>query len=145
LKTSARNQWKGRVQRIELGAVTAEVLVVLESGAEIIAAVTLEAMKRLALVYGSEVLVMVKASMVMLALDLDAYAFSARNKLRGHVSRICTGPVTSEIQIDLEMGGQVIVAITSESRTTLGLSEGLPACALFKSSAVILAVPTDAI
>ncbi|MDR1044983.1 MAG: TOBE domain-containing protein [Candidatus Adiutrix sp.] len=62
---------------------------------------------------------------------------SARNVFQGQVKRVTLGAVNAEVVLDL--GGQDIVAvITNESVKTLGLKEGLAACALIKASWVIL-------
>lgn len=139
MKSSARNQWVGKVVSVQLGAVTAEILVGLAGGAEIVSTMTVASARRLGLESGREVLVLVKASMVILALDFEGYAISARNQLSGEIAAIKNGLVTTEITISLSSGDTVTASITSESCQTLGLSVGQSAIAIFKAGAVMLA------
>lgn len=139
MKSSARNQWVGQVITIQFGAVTAEVLVALRGGAEIVATMTVDSARRLRLESGKEVLVLVKASMVILALDFEGYAISARNQLAGEITAIQWGQVTAEVTIRLSSGDQVTASITRESCQTLGLQLGQSAIALFKAGSVMLA------
>lgn len=139
MKSSARNHWIGQVISVQLGAVTAEILVGLAGGAELVATLTVDSAKRLGLENGKEVLVLVKASMVILALDFEGYAISARNQLAGNIIAIKTGLVTTEVTIGLAGGDAVTASITSESCQTLGLKAGQPAIALFKAGSVMLA------
>lgn len=139
MRSTARNQWPGRVVSVFLGAVTAEIVISLHRGTEIVAAVTVDSAKRMGLESGQEVLVLVKAHMVILALDFDDYVISARNQLSGRISDIKLGPVTADVTLDLPGGDAVTAAITSESCKTLGLAVGQDAIALFKSGSVVLA------
>lgn len=139
MKTSARNQWSGKVVSVHLGAVTAEVLVALTGGTEIVANVSVDSARRMGLEHGREVVVLVKAPMVLLALDLEGFVVSARNQLIGEISEIKTGPVTADVKLKLEGGDTVTASITSESCQTLGLVTGKAAIALFKAGSVILA------
>jgi molybdopterin-binding protein len=64
---------------------------------------------------------------------------SARNRLRGRVTRITSGDVISTVELDV--GGQRVVAtITSEAVRQLGLSEGQEATAIVKATDVMIAV-----
>lgn len=64
---------------------------------------------------------------------------SARNALRGTVSRVVPGAVNAEIVLDVADGLEIVATITKASAATLGLEKGTPAVALIKSSFVILA------
>jgi molybdopterin-binding protein len=66
---SARNQLKGTVRSVTLGAVMAEVVVDV-GGQEIVAAITKGSAEGLGLTEGSEVTVVIKATEVMIATDL---------------------------------------------------------------------------
>lgn len=65
---------------------------------------------------------------------------SARNQLQGIVKRVDQGAVNSEVVIALKGGETISATITKESVQDLGLKEGSEAVAIFKASAVILAV-----
>lgn len=64
---------------------------------------------------------------------------SARNVLRGTVTEIVTGAVTSHVRIDL--GGSVVTAsITNDAVKELGLTIGAAASAVIKASDVMVGV-----
>jgi molybdopterin-binding protein len=67
MKISARNKLRGRVEQITRGAATANVNVSVSGMA--IAAITVDAVDELGLKPGSDVIVIVKASDVMLAVE----------------------------------------------------------------------------
>lgn len=64
---------------------------------------------------------------------------SARNALRGTVTRIVDGAVNAEVTLAVADGVEMVATITRASVETLGLAEGTPAIALVKSSFVLLA------
>lgn len=64
---------------------------------------------------------------------------SARNALRGVVSRIEIGAVNSEVALEIAPGVEIVSIVTRQSVDDLGLAPGKPAIALIKSSFVVLA------
>lgn len=139
LKTSARNQFFGRVRRVRRGAVNAEVELALPGGGPpIVASVTNDAVDELALRPGAEAVALVKASWVMLAAGEKEPRVSARNRLRGVVERTLHGPVSSEVVLRLPGGRLLWAVVTRESADALELEPGATAWALFKASSVIL-------
>lgn len=69
MKISARNQIKGKVEKVNMGAVNAEVVIRTNSGEELISIVTRESVESLGLKEGKEVYAVIKASNVMVAID----------------------------------------------------------------------------
>ncbi len=69
MKLSARNLLKGKVTKINLGAVNAEIELELGDGQKIVSIITINSAKRLGLEEGKEAYAMIKASSVMLATD----------------------------------------------------------------------------
>lgn len=67
MNISARNQLVGKVAKIISGAVNAEVSVDLPGGGEIVAVITKTSAKSLKLKKGSPVIVVIKASDILLA------------------------------------------------------------------------------
>lgn len=139
VRTSARNQFVGTVCGLREGPVDFEVLVRLDDHLELAAVVTRTSAENLGLAIGSEVVVLVKSSSLLLLTDATL-RISARNKLWGTVSRIVTGPVNAEVTLDLGHGRSATAVVTRDSVDSLGLAEGVRACAAFKVSSVILAV-----
>lgn len=69
MKISARNQLKGTVKQLHVGAVNTEVIIELASGIEISSIITKESAENLKLKVGSPVYAVVKASNVMVGID----------------------------------------------------------------------------
>lgn len=65
---------------------------------------------------------------------------SARNVLKGTVSKIVEGAVNNEVTIRLSGGTEVVSVITKSSCEGLGLKLGAEAYAVIKASNVMLAV-----
>jgi molybdate transport system regulatory protein len=139
MKTSARNQFMGSVKSIKLGAINAEVVMDIGGGDMLAAVITNESVEHLGLKVGSEAYAMVKAPWVIVTTS-DGFKTSARNELHGTVVRCQEGAVNGEVIIELAGGKTVAAIITNDSIKSLGLKEGVKACALIKASHVILAV-----
>ena len=67
---------------------------------------------------------------------------SARNKLEGTISAVNSGPVSTEVVLDLAGGDKLVAVVTSESAKRLGLAAGKRAVGLVKAPSVT--VLTDA-
>jgi molybdopterin-binding protein len=64
---------------------------------------------------------------------------SARNQLKGKVTDVRKGAITTQVRIDI--GGQIVTAsITNESADVLKLEKGKTAYAIIKASSVTVAV-----
>jgi molybdate transport system regulatory protein len=140
MKASARNQFTGTVSDVQIGAVNAEVHVKLKGGETIVAAITKESVDTLAIKTGVEVLALVKAPQIIVVTDFGGYKLSARNQLKGKITKVKPGVVNAEVDIELSGGEQVATTVTHDSVETLGLREGQVVTAVFKAGAVILAV-----
>ncbi|WP_417916750.1 TOBE domain-containing protein [Candidatus Electronema sp. JC] len=140
MQLSARNVWLGQVTKIEKGAVNSVVQIRLKGGDQIASMITDASVKRLELAPGKEVMAIVKASSVMLGVDIAPESISARNLLAGTVSCIIAGAVNDEITIELPGGSTVTAIITSASVKRLGLEVGKKISAIVKASDVLLAV-----
>lgn len=140
MKTSARNQFAGTVSHLREGAVNDEVTLAIIGGQHIVATVTRESRDELGLVVGAKAFALVKASSVMLFTGVGELKLSARNQFAGTVQRLVPGAVNSEVVLALPGGGHVAAVVTHESVQSLGLAPGQTATAVFKASAVIVAV-----
>ncbi|UQZ87772.1 transporter [Deltaproteobacteria bacterium Smac51] len=139
IKTSARNVIFGKVKKITLGAVNAEVI--LDAGGhDIVAIITNESVKSLGLTEGREAYALVKASWVIITESNGNLKVSARNHLEGTVEAVNTGAVNTEVVLDLPGGTRLVAVITNESAKNLELKPGVKAGALIKASHVIIAV-----
>jgi molybdate transport system regulatory protein len=139
MKTSARNQFHGVITALIQGPLNIEVRLRLDDQNESVAVVTNESAENLELRIGMEIFALVKAPSVLLFTDTDI-KISTRNKFWGTVFHLQTGPVNAEVTVALPSGKTVIAVISRESFEELGLTLGMPVCAAFNSSSVILAV-----
>jgi molybdopterin-binding protein len=64
---------------------------------------------------------------------------SARNVLKGTVSDVKSGPVNSQVLVDIGGGNTVTSMITTDAVKDLGLEKGKPVHVIIKASEVILA------
>jgi molybdate transport system regulatory protein len=143
MKTSARNQFFGTVSRVQRGAVNDEIELDIPGGHRIAAIVTHESTEQLGLRVGAHAIALIKASSIILvtAGGESGMRFSARNQLRGHITRLTPGAVNTEVVLALAGGGHVAAIITNDSAAALELAEGKEAGAIFKASSVIVGVP----
>jgi molybdopterin-binding protein len=65
---------------------------------------------------------------------------SARNILKGTITRITQGAVNSEIVIELPGGMEIVSIITKSSVKSLGLKRGKEVYAVIKASNVMIGV-----
>lgn len=139
MRTSARNQWAGRIDRIRRGAVNDEVEIRLPGGDRIAAVITHESLENLGLAVGQEAIALVKASAVIVGTAGGRrMRLSARNQLSGKVTRVTPGAVNTEIVIALKGDKTVAAIITNVAARELALKVGQKALAIFKASSVIL-------
>jgi molybdate transport system regulatory protein len=69
MRLSARNQLPGTVASVDLGAVMATVVIRLEGGEELVAAITKESAQELGLAEGDAVTAVIKATEIMVGKD----------------------------------------------------------------------------
>ena len=69
MRLSARNILKGKVVKITLGAVNAEVTIQLPGGDQLVSIITVASVKSLGLKKGADAYAVIKASNVMIAVD----------------------------------------------------------------------------
>lgn len=140
MKTSARNQFLGKVTNIKRGAVNDEIDLEISGGQNIAAIITHESVDGLGLKLGTEAFALIKASSIIIATDNQGTRLSARNRLIGTISRLQPGAVNAEVVIELPGGGTIASIITNESSANLELKVGMKASAIFKASSVIVGV-----
>ncbi|HUI92719.1 MAG TPA: TOBE domain-containing protein [Chitinivibrionales bacterium] len=140
LKTSARNQFSGVVEKIVPGPVSTEVVLRISETDAITAVITSESAKILGLEKGGRAIALVKAPSIIIMIDDGKTKTSAMNRLCGKVSGITRGAVNNEIKIALDGSRTIVATITKQSSEAMKLSPGSNVCAVFNASQVILAV-----
>lgn len=140
VKTSARNQFFGKVVAIKQAQVNVEVTLQLTGGDQMHAVITHDGLNELGLQVGSEAWALVKASWVILASPEATTGLSARNKLAGEVARVHQGGVNAEVSLRCAGGNVISATVTNESVAELQIAVGKTMVAVFKASSVILGV-----
>ena len=64
---------------------------------------------------------------------------SARNNLKGKISKVVHGPVGAEVTVEVAPGIQIVSVITETSAKDLGLKDGMEVHAIIKASSVMIA------
>lgn len=139
MKLSARNQLKGTITDITVGAVNSEVTLSLANQQLVTAIITATSVEKLGLAVGKEAYAIIKASSVMLVTG-EAIKTSARNQLAGVISGVTAGAVNSEVILDVGQGLALAAIITKDSTERLALASGVHAQALIKASSIMLVV-----
>jgi len=139
MQTSARNQFAGEVVQLTHGAVNDEVTLRTADGLDIVAIITHGSAKTLGLAVGKQAFALVKASSVIVMVDVSKDQVSARNCIAGTVTAVTTGAVNSEVTIGAG-SAQIAAIVTNESVERLGLAVGQAATGIFKASSVIVGV-----
>ncbi|KAA5605798.1 LysR family transcriptional regulator [Roseospira marina] len=141
MRTSARNVLTGTVETIHTGAVNDEVILRLGESQTITAIVTHKSVLDLELTPGTQAMALIKSTFILLTPEDEIGRTSARNRLCGTVIAHEDGAVSTEIILDIGDGKTLAAIVTKDSADELGLAVGSRACALFKASHVIIAVP----
>ncbi|WP_347555774.1 TOBE domain-containing protein [Robbsia sp. KACC 23696] len=144
MKTSARNCFAGVISQIVTGAVNDEVSIRIgpqDGGASwtVVAVITRGSTAALGLADGVAAYALIKASSVIVMVDVDPAKISTRNVFTGVISHLTPGAVNTEVVITAH-GVDVAAIVTNDSATRLGLRVGGTASAAVKASSVIVAV-----
>ena len=142
MKTSARNQFLGKVNAIRIGAVNAEVDLTLNNHQLITASITKESAEKLAIRLNMSVIAWIEASQIVVVSDFGDYQISARNQLTGTIVNLNNNNISAEVVLSLAGGDTLTASISTDSLETLGLRKGQEVTAIFKAGAVILLVPS---
>lgn len=140
MKTTARNQFSGRIGAIEAGPITTQVRLDIQGGLSIVSTLTSSAAQRMNLAIDQEAIALVKSSAVVLVTDFAGYTLSARNQFEGTLSRLEQGEVASLAVLTLPGGATITASVTNDAVEALGLAVGQPVTAVFKAYSVMLAV-----
>ncbi|MDT0377929.1 TOBE domain-containing protein [Streptomyces sp. DSM 42041] len=137
MNLSIRNRLAGTVTAVTTGEAMASVGVRLESGPQLTAAVTADAVRDLGLTVGSAVHVLAKSTEVALATG-PVDGLSIRNRLPGTVTRLTAGEAMTGVTVDVG-GGHLTAVVTNEAVADLGLAPGTAVTALVKATELSLA------
>jgi molybdate transport system regulatory protein len=140
LRTSARNQFIGRIVAVTARTVDAEVWIEIQGGERIVSGITNESVELLGLRPGRSVWALAKAVAVDIVREPDPARPPSTNALCGTVKQINRGDGPTEVVIALSAGVTVRGVIDADALERFGIVEGGPACAVFPASSVIVGV-----
>ncbi len=140
MKISARNVFSGTIEKITRGAVKAEVTLLISANTRITSIITNGAVDNLSLKEGLNAYAIIKSSSIIIGSDLEGSKISARNIISGKISKIIEGPVSSEVDVDVDGGNVISATITHGSSEKLAIKEGDQVSAIFKASSVIIGI-----
>lgn len=112
LKTSARNQLKGRITQIDSKDVKDRIVVQLEQGSEVSAIITHTSTLQLGLKLDKEVFLLFKAPSVFIT---ESQQETDKNQLSGKLVHLTQGEESSEVFLDIGNGTLLYASITHES------------------------------
>lgn len=142
MKTTARNQFKGTIEAIQsAGSGNDEIIIDIGCGLEIVAGITQGNTRRLDLTVGQEVIALIKASWIILAVDSDDYDFSTRNQFSASITAIKAGAVNSEVVLKTIEGIEMTAIVENIGVAEMDLTIGKSVKTLFKAPHVLLAIP----
>lgn len=142
IKTSARNQFVGKVASIDDTGSMANVRLQLDGQDEILAAITRESAETMNLKTGTEVFALIKAPWISVA-DKLPRRMANRNVLAGQLTRIEAGIDTAELSV-MTQSGRIVTAVMADAEVrksglTMALKRKQAVWAVFPASSVILA------
>lgn len=137
-KTSARNAFFGKIERVRAGDVQTVVELVSLGGAQLCAIITNYSSSHLGLKPGALATAEIKAPWVMLFKGEQEPSCSAENRFCGKVSRITAGKLVTEIVVRIPDGTELCSIITEKSRGTLEIAENDTMWVAFSAFAVVI-------
>ncbi len=139
-KTSARNAFFGKIEKVRIGDVQAFVDIISIDGQSIRSVVTRDSQTRLGLTPGCLVAVEVKAPWVILYKGIEEPACSAENRFKGSVLRVIKGKINSEVVVRISERTELCSILTEHSRKSLKIEKGDPVWAVFSAAMAVIHV-----
>jgi molybdate transport system regulatory protein len=136
MKLSARNQFPGKVESIQEGAVNTIVTLKTDVG-NISATISVAAVKELGLAVGKDATAIIKATEVLIG--TGAFKLSARNQISGEITAVEAGAVNAIVTLKTAGGSLITSTISLSAVKELGLAPGVKAVAIVKATSVIIA------
>jgi molybdate transport system regulatory protein len=139
-KTSARNRFYGKVERVVVGDIQVRIELAAIDGHRIVSVITTHSQKQLGLKPGALIAAEIKAPWVVIYKGEEAPKCTAENQFRGTVSRISKGKINSEIVVGISEITELCSILTEKSRKDLQIKEGESVWAVFNAASVVINV-----
>lgn len=142
VRVSARNQFRGTVERLQAREGLVDVVLLLVSGDLLTASITPESVENMELAVGRAVLAWVKAPSVKVTSEFIDDPRGAWSILPTQIEAIVAGEGGAQAQLRLKTGGglAVVSTLSSEVVAAREFVEGQSVCAMIRKDAVVLAV-----
>jgi molybdate transport system regulatory protein len=137
-KTSARNSFFGKIDKVQIGDVQTAIEIVSIDGQKIYSVITNYSQGRLGLKTGSLVAAEVKAPWVVLYKGVEEPACTAENRFNGTVLRVLKGKVNSEVVVQITGNTELCSILTEKSRKMLKIEKGDTVWAVFNATTVVI-------
>jgi molybdate transport system regulatory protein len=138
MKTSASNQFSGKITHIKTGTVNDEMTVAISPNANLVASITRHSSQKMQLAVGDVVFALIQASSIIVLTDIKKGQISARNQMAGKISALQSGVVNVEVVIDCGEGQTLVTMVTKQSLIDMNLKKGVAVLAAFKAGHVML-------
>lgn len=139
-KTSARNAFFGKIEKIRRGDIQSQVELTTLAGHAITTIITNDSLHALGLREGMLATAEVKAPWVILQKGEAEPACSAENRCQGIITRKTRGRISTEFVVRLADGTELCAIVTTAGDQRLDLQEGDVVWAFFNSFSVVLHV-----
>jgi molybdate transport system regulatory protein len=139
-KTSARNAFFGKIDRVHKGDLQAVVEIISVGGYRVDSVITNHSLARLGLKRGALVMAEIKAPWVMLYKGEEEPKSTAENIFRGTVRRITGGEIMTEVVVRISDGTELCSVITEGSKKRLDIQKDDVLWVAFNAFAVVLHV-----
>jgi molybdate transport system regulatory protein len=138
MKTSASNQFSGKITHIKTGKVNDEITLAISPHTNIVASITSESRQSMHLALGDMVFALIQASSIIVMANIHAGQLSARNQMCGTIATLKPGAVNVEVVIDCGDGQTLVTMVTEQSVADMKLKKGVAVLAAFKAGHVML-------
>jgi molybdate transport system regulatory protein len=137
-KTSARNSFFGKVDKVHIGDIQASIEIATIDGQRIHSVITNYSTTKLGLKPGRLVAAEVKAPWVVLYKGDEEPACTAENRFKGSVVRILKGKINSEVVVRITDNTELCSILTEKSRRMLKIEPGETVWAVFNATMVVI-------
>jgi molybdate transport system regulatory protein len=139
-KTSARNSFFGKIEKVRIGDVQAAIEIRSIDGQKIHSVVTKDSQSRLGLRPGCLVAVEVKAPWVILFKGTEEPTCSAENRFQGSVVRVLKGKINSEVVVRISDRTELCSILTAKSRDAMQIQKEDSVWAVFNAAQTVIHV-----
>ena len=137
MQISARNQLLAIIEDIHIDKVNANIILKTKSNQRLVSSISNNSIENLTLEKDKEVLAIFKSNSVMISTN-NLKGFSARNKIKGFISKLNFSEVNCEVNLLVNDTDVITSVITAESARELELKINQEVYAIIKSSDIMI-------